>query len=228
MRFLKGFGIAVAVLAVIVAVLAYYWFVYSVYSHRYRLTIEVETPEGLKTGSSVIEPRARTQSPGLSLRSVVTRVRGDAVFVDLGNGKNVVGLMARGPEGRDVDAPVRLAMEAFKARSCRTSMCDWRQMQSMTGRRNMSPGLVPTLVTFANLNDPKTARIIRPGEFEAVFGPGYHFKRAWIEMTDDWVTRGIKERLPWLEGFTGVTGGGSKWDAGEPGHNLYGSHFTRR
>jgi hypothetical protein len=226
MKFVRDHPILV-VTAIILIALAYYWIVFSVYSHRYRLTIEVETPDGLKTGSAVIEPRARTQSPGLSLRSVVTRVRGDAVFVDLGNGKNVVGLMAGGPEGRDVGVPVRLAMEAFGVRNCRKSMCDWRQMQSMSGRRDLPLGLVPTLVTFGDVDDPKTARVIEPSEFEAIFGPGYRFKRAWIEITDDWVTRGIKQRLPWLEGFTGLTGGSSRMTPGKPGKNLGADQFTQ-
>lgn len=224
MKVLRAHPILAATAVILLAV-AYYWFVFSVFSHRYRLTIEVETPSGLKTGSSVIEPRARTQSPGLSGRSVVPSVSGDAVFVDLGNGKNVVGLMAGGPEGRDVGAPVRLAMEAFGVRNCRKSMCDWRQMQSMSGRRDLPLGLVPTLVTFGDVDDPKTARIIRPDEFEKVYGPGYHFKRAWIEMTDDPITRNIYTRLPWLDGFKGVTGGRFDPTWINPGKNLYANHF---
>jgi hypothetical protein len=211
----------------IMAALVYYWFVYSVYSYRYRLIIEVETPDGLKTGSSVIEARARTQSPGLSGRSVVPSVRGDAVFVDLGDGKNVVGLLASGRNGSRVDAPITMPMEAFKARNCRESMCSWRKMLSMSGRRDLTPGQFPTIVTLGDVNGPETARVIEPGEFESVFGAGYRFKRAWIEMTDDGVTRGIKERLPWLQGFKGVTGGDFDRTWAHPGQNLYASHFMR-
>jgi hypothetical protein len=197
MRVLRNHPILLVVAAVVV-IFAYYWFVYSVYSYRYRLTIEVETPDGLKTGSSVIEARARTQSPGLSGRSIVPGLRGEAVVVDLGDGKNVMALLAGGEKFSRVDAPITTPMAAFKVRDCNESMCSWRQMLSMSGRRDLPPGLVPTLVTFGDIDDPKTARIIKPDEFGSVFGPGYRFKRASIEMTNDWVTRTLQSTLPWL------------------------------
>ena len=55
-------------------------------TYRYRMTVEVETPEGLKTGSSVIEVSTDVASeytiptPG----KVTNRVRGEAAAVDLG------------------------------------------------------------------------------------------------------------------------------------------------
>lgn len=47
-------------------------------------------------------------------------------------------------------------------------------------------------------------RVVRPGEFEAVFGPGFRFRRATLEMvpTSVPVTSGaIERRLPWLVGM---------------------------
>jgi hypothetical protein len=32
-----------------------------------------------------------------------------------------------------------------------------------------------------------------------IFGPEVHFKRIWIEMTDDPVTRGIEKKLLWWD-----------------------------
>lgn len=55
--------------------------------YRYRLTVEVDTPEGLRTGSSVIEVRTAIESdkaiptPG----AFRTQARGEAVAVDLGS-----------------------------------------------------------------------------------------------------------------------------------------------
>jgi hypothetical protein len=215
MKFVREHPMLVIITIILIA-LAYYWFVFSVYSHRYRLTIEVDTPSGLKTGSAVLEPRARTQSPGLSGRSVVPRLRGEAVFVDLGGDKNVVGLLAGGGKVSSVDAPIRLAMRAFDALGCRGAMCDWQRMQSMSGRKNLSEELVPTLVTFSNPRDPRTVRLVRPGEFERAFGPGYRFRRAWIEMTDDPVTQTIQNALPWLN---------EKWAVSKFWESLYGNGF---
>jgi hypothetical protein len=83
-------------------------------------------------------------------------------------------------------------------------------------------------VTFSDPKDPKTARIIRPDEVLAVFGPGYRFKRAWIEMTNAPVTRTIKQSLPWLDGFKGVTGTSFDYDRTKnPGQYLTADHFSR-
>src|SRR5258706_15708221 len=67
--------------------------------HKYRLTVEVETPEGVKSASGVMSvhpdrgysPRGRTST------------KGEAVCVDLGGGKTLGGLLAHidGPIDRD-------------------------------------------------------------------------------------------------------------------------------
>ena len=56
--------------------------------HKYRLTVEVETPEGRKSASGVL---AVHPDRGYS-RGGRTRTVGDAVFVDLGGGRNLVAL----------------------------------------------------------------------------------------------------------------------------------------
>jgi hypothetical protein len=58
--------------------------------HKYRLTVAVETPEGIKSAASVM---AVHPDRGYS-RGGQTRTKGDAVLVDLGGGKNLVALMA--------------------------------------------------------------------------------------------------------------------------------------
>lgn len=73
---------------------------------RYRVTLEIDTPEGVKTGSSVIGVK-RSNPPGLvglglALRHLgggrhyPERYHGDAPFVDLGGGRNVIMLIGEG------------------------------------------------------------------------------------------------------------------------------------
>lgn len=72
--------------------LAFAWFQwnYPTCTFRYRLTAEVLTPEGIKTGSSVIEVSYSSThplpNPGRWRADTVT---GEAVYVDLGHGKNL-------------------------------------------------------------------------------------------------------------------------------------------
>jgi hypothetical protein len=71
-----------------------YQFNYPTCTFRYKLTAEVMTPEGLRTGSSVIEVSYSSghplPNPGRWRADFVT---GEAVYVDLGGGKNLFVLL---------------------------------------------------------------------------------------------------------------------------------------
>jgi len=59
-------------------------------AHKFRLAVEVETPDGSKSASGVVAVHPdRSYS-----RRGQTRTVGDAIFVDLGGGKNLVALLA--------------------------------------------------------------------------------------------------------------------------------------
>jgi hypothetical protein len=112
---MRKLGIIAAVVAALVVGLAVaYRLEYPTYSHRYRLTIEVETPQGLRSASSVIEAQMTKIPVLLSGGGARPSFAGDAPFVDLGGGKNVVALLARGPTAGDVDAPVLLAIQSVR------------------------------------------------------------------------------------------------------------------
>jgi hypothetical protein len=56
-------GILLAVAAILT-----YRIIFPVYTHRYRLTLEVETPSGAKLGSGIIQPELVTQPRILGVR----------------------------------------------------------------------------------------------------------------------------------------------------------------
>jgi hypothetical protein len=181
---------------------------FPVYTSRFRLTVEVETPQGLKSGSSVIETTIRDVKVGLpEMRGLQYGARGEAVFVDLGQGRHVIALLTFGATGGDQDWLNGLVWAAVAP----GKRGDWREQFKLTGSGDLPPDSIPTLVTFADHNDPKTARVVQPPEFESVFGPGVHFKRAWIQtvaagiwplsllgITGEQVTSGLEKKLPWL------------------------------
>jgi hypothetical protein len=87
----------------------------------------------------------------------------------------------------------------------------YRDAPHWTGGAPLRGDLLPALATFADPADPGSVRLLRPDAFEAVFGPGYRFVGASLEMADAGVwplnllglsgeasTRGIEQRLPWL------------------------------
>jgi hypothetical protein len=214
----------VKLLAIIAAVIAgaslLGWFAYPSYGYAFRLVVEVDTPAGLKTGSSVLSLTWRSQMP-IGPRAAVTQVKGEAVFIDLGNGKHVIATLGFGPKGGE-DRIEHLAFEAFR-RAGRPM--DVKNLAKAQGSAPLTGDLVPAFVAFAALDDPKTARVVRLDEFPAVFGAGVRLRDARIEMTHEPVTRGIEKRLAWLPHPNYLS---DRFACGqdEP-HCLHGGHLTR-
>lgn len=174
--------------------------------HKYRLTVEVETPEGVKSASGVLSVHP---DRGYS-RHGHTATRGDAVFVDLGAGKNLVALLAHIDKTIDLDATNYVALRAYKAAGHNVS---FNEMSRMTGTVPVTGALIPVLVTFADPSDPATARTVPPDNLEAAFGKGFQLHGILAEVVPNgfWpldfggplgepVTRGIEAKLKWLNG----------------------------
>lgn len=174
--------------------------------HKYRLTLEVDTPEGTKSASGVLSVHP---DRGYSRRGQ-TATKGDAVFVDLGGGKNLVALLAHIDKTVDLDGINYLALRAYRAAGRNPSFND---MSRMTGVVPVTGALTPILVAFADPGDPATARNVAPDDLEAAFGKGFHLHRMTVEVVPNgfWpldfgsplgvpVTRGIEAKLKWLSG----------------------------
>ncbi len=181
--------------------------------HKYRLAIEVETPEGLKSASGVLSVHP---DRGYSRRGH-TSTQGDAVLVDLGSGKNLLALLAHlDVESLDLDGVNYLALRAYKAAGREVS---FNEMSRQTGAVPVTGALVPVLVSFADLRDPATARAVLPDGLEAVLGKGFRLHGISVEVVPNgvWpldfggplgepVTRGIEARLPWWKGVDDPAG----------------------
>jgi len=175
--------------------------------HKYRLTVEVETPEGIKSASGVL---AVTPDRGYSRRGR-TRTSGDALFLDLGGGRNLLALLAHADKTLDLDGINYVALRAYGAAA--GHRVSFNEMSRMRGVVPVTGELIPVLATFADPNDPDTMRTVLPDKLEAVFGSGVHFRGVTAEVVPNgyWpidfggplgepVTRGIEAKLPWLKG----------------------------
>jgi hypothetical protein len=214
------------IIVLVIAAFAAWWLSQTpTYTYRFRLMIEAEVDGVLRSGASVIEVRTTDFKVGLpETKGLRSSVRGEAVFVDLGNGRNVFATLGFGPNGNE-DKIDRLAYIAFSQRDPRLEIKD---LSKLTGTAPLAGDLIPTLVTFTDLNDPKTARVIRPEEFEQAFGPGVRFKRALIEMTNDPVTTRIEEKMPWLRSLKGYLAGPQPdLTNSRPSRNLTGNELIK-
>lgn len=84
------------------------------------------------------------------------------------------------------------------------------------------------LVTFKDINNPRSVQRVPLHDFESVFGPGVTFRGAALELTNDSVTRGIEEKLPWSKQMKSVVGGKFDITWQHPERNLGRSNFWRR
>jgi hypothetical protein len=173
--------------------------------HKYRLTVEVETPGGVKSASGVMSVHP---DRGYSRRGHTT-TKGDAVVVDLGGGKNLVALLAHLDKTIDLDGMNYVALRAYRAAG---SNLAFNELNRMTGAVPVTGALIPLLVTFSDPGDPATARAVSPDELEAALGNGFHLHGVSAEVVPNglWpldfgsplgepVTRGIEAKLPWLK-----------------------------
>jgi hypothetical protein len=54
------------------------------------------------------------------------------------------------------------------------------------------------LVRFRDVRDPKTVEKVDPDDLAASFGPGVVLRRITVQLTDDPVTTGLADTLPWV------------------------------
>ena len=92
--------------------------------------------------------------------------RGDALFVDLGGGKILLALLAHLDDAKlDLDGMNYLALRAYGAAGGKR--VSFNEMSRMSGVVPVTGALIPLLASFADPNDPATARIVPPDDLEA-------------------------------------------------------------
>lgn len=175
-------------------------------SYRYRVTIEVDTPQGIRTGSSVWETKA-TEGSGIPDTARRVTNRGEAVAVELPVG-TLFALLRDDEYG--VDYPhyvVRRHLGNHPDRSIAMTS-DWKTNMATIAKLkptfDLYPDEYPFLVRFRDVKDPTSVEKVNPADLSASFGDGVKLKRITIAVTTDSVTKGLVERLTWLKNQKGA------------------------
>ena len=193
-----GRGAAIILVGVIALVAGLYWLAYRPHTYRYRMTVEVETPQGLKTGSAVREVKWFPQPRIMTGNTFTFKQRGEAVAVDLPNGQTLFALLdVNGYEtvlagfGPAPTSELRPLLDRANAD---------RKLYIYPPRNALRPLYLdlPRFVRFRDTNDPKSVELVDPSSFETSFGPGYRIGRITVQITDEPVSFSILERLSWL------------------------------
>lgn len=173
--------------------------------YRYRMTVEVQTPDGIKTGSSVIEVKTKEISTILdaSGKTYKDEVHGEAVAVDVAPGKTLFALLS---QPTNADYAKKVAFVALKpVRTTSGDIEGYReylsQMVEVDGAHELPRDHWPIFVTFMDINDPQTVDEVNSASLQNVFGSEYEIKRVVIEITYDPVNTGIEKRFPWWKEY---------------------------
>lgn len=165
---------------------------------RFRLTAEVQTPQGVRSGSSVIE--VVWHRPGALARSILGSqasgsytIRGEAVAVDLPDGQTLFVLL-RSPADPDWPAWVLGQIGHGEVRPVP------RRWRYGPGAGTMTENY-PWFVRFDDTKKPETVEEVDPDDLAASFGDGYALKALTFQRTNDAVTTGIREKLAWIDRY---------------------------
>lgn len=189
-------------------------------SYNYRLTVNIDTPEGLKSGSTVRKVSSRDNTTQYSLIAGMrggchSELKGEAVVVDLGTRGKVFALLDNSLSAHQI------VQDSFPLEGGGPCLKNGiKYYSNLKGKTEVPPFAHPMMVTFTDLSDPTSVKYVygieqlkdekgnfkgdaldkqvKEDNFAALFGEGVKLHSITIEMTDDAVTEGIEEVLPWL------------------------------
>ena len=160
-----------------------------------KLIVTVETPDGVKTGSSVV-PVGLHDTTGNEwmtfpeARGARYELTGEAVVLELAPGRYLFALLKGLPYATNALFPDEPPVETAP------------RLADMRASRELSPKQYPLMVTFADINDPASVARVGPDALAAHFGPGYALSSITLAITDEPVTKGrVEAVLGWLNEY---------------------------
>jgi hypothetical protein len=191
--------------ALVIIAIAIVWLNFYHVHVRYRLTVEVQDGDRIKTGSSVIEASYSVQ-PDWSPSGPHTydpRIIGYAPTIDLGE-KGTLFLTfnerrtALYAKERGKQVPCKFGVVGCVPFAAYNKSGAWsnateeratlRELLRQSGVREVPFAMLPELVRFRNANDPQTREPVSPYDLAASFGPGVQLRHVTVQLTDDPVT----------------------------------------
>lgn len=172
---------------------------YPTYAWNQKLSVTVSTPRGEVSGSSVVaiswaknffRGEGALFQPGM---------QGEATTVDLGGGQFLFALLGYF-DSEETQQTGFIALKLLGDEKLYWSTDSFKRVQAARGRGPivLPQKLYPHFLRFRDIKDPTTAELVDPDNLAKSFGPGVRLVRVTIEITDEAVTRGIENVLPWL------------------------------
>lgn len=164
------------------------------YTYNQKLTLTIDTPEGVVTASSVTKFHHNFYPHGAPLMSNErsSRVEGEAVVADLGEGRFHFALL---PD----TSPI--AYDAFDDLRTRGPGSLLKALTEHAGQppRPVPERYWPQLVTYKNTADLMSVVEVEAGGLSKVFGDGFSILGISVQIVDTPVTVGrVQAVLPWM------------------------------
>jgi hypothetical protein len=167
-------------------------------TYRYKLTVAVNTPDGVKQDASVVGVWG-----GCSHLGCQHSLTGEALYVDLGAGR------------RPLVVPITPNYKPFGEL---TGNAHWHEggpgfvLEKLYRTRGngklgdgplnephpIDPSELPNLLTFSDANNPDSVIAVDWRNLGASLGVGISWNSVTIELTHEPITTGILQKLPWL------------------------------
>jgi hypothetical protein len=178
-------------------------------SYRYKLALTLDTPDGVKTASNVVEINASDVI--LPARGFCHKTKGQALYVDLGTGRRpLIALLTRIRRATDPwptflgwgeDAPGEALADKCLGPKKPEDWLDELRATRKCGPVAITTADLPDLVTFADVNNPKSVMLVDPNNLSATLGPGVSWRSMTLQATDEPLTKEIDEHLPWVRDY---------------------------
>jgi hypothetical protein len=170
-------------------------------SYRFKLTLALNTPDGVKRGSSVAERVFWEVS--IPARGLAHSFRGEAVYLDLGpSARPLIALLTshlhEKREGTVWDWSGGDLLSRLYGLPSEDFMDHVARLARMRGPHRIDPEDLPDLVTFADVNDPNSVIEVDPNNLQATLGPNITWNEITLESTDEPVTKNIDAKLRWI------------------------------
>jgi hypothetical protein len=156
-----------------------------------KLTVTISSPTGEKS-ALVVQYQSLSEDPVTG--AAHSTLKGEAVVLEVTSGKYLFALIQ---ENKPQTELIVFPGEA--------PLVSTHNLSGVVGKVFQVPqSAYPMLVTFTDINDPKSVKEVKPSDLAATFGAGFALKSITLEITDEKVTEGVVEKvLPWIETLKG-------------------------
>lgn len=219
MRF--GIGRFIAFIVLTLVLVGYYKYAYPTYSWQQTTKIVVQTPIGLVSGSSTANVEWRT-FPKIfpDMIGFESSFVGEATIVDLGSDKYIFALLSGAPA-----LGPHVFKEEVSAYNTYINLLSSSNFELYLKQTTKAKGVTkaiplkyyPKLVTYSDIKDPASLRLVDPEKLATIFGAGYAMKSITLEITDLPVSAGkVEGMLWWWDKITVGIGGNKNRKYGDP------------